>query len=599
MQDAWRTLPDVRAPVGYTHEPRVPGTWFSRATTWLADRVAGCVTSRRLFKLDAADNSTESQEASLTHRTISARLRFVDFSHSCESAKRPRGRSPERFTVTRSAKDVRRVMNLCGGASRFVYNQALAFIHRQPTQEQAALYKAAVLYPILIARTTYKTRTAPALGQHETSDAYTKRLERNAARLERLSSNKERYMGENLLDKHTWLKQVPAAVMLTALRSLQFAYAAGVAKQWAVRKTGKRAKSFRLHFKKRSQPSAWTFTLPAQLIRAEHIPRPGGGKAVLGQPLPQPRPSTWTRLSLPTVMGGSGDAHNGRAAFPGVVLITQKVDLDGNGRLLADAKFSRDRFGRWSVHCQRAALKPPRSRPLEQRLVAFNDPGVRTALTVYTPDGRRRKPGSPSVEQGCKAEVVEYMAGNGGASHLFQLCKRVDALVSKAPARDEWPALSRNEYREAMDCKKQEHRLRAKVRNKVRDAHIRISADIWSRCDTFVDPVFDSHNMAKRPLAPDDPRRKLCSKSVRQMFSLCHGALRQRLRHSACTMGKEYCNASEEYTTVTCPRCLRARASFTGTSFECPSCCYTAPRDMKSGLTLAIKCLRPGWGLAP
>ena len=141
--------------------------------------------------------------------------------------------------------------------------------------------------------------------------------------------------------------------------------------------------------------------------------------------------------------------------------------------------------------------------------------------------------------------------------------------------------------REYRNLKRREYLTRARMANMVRDAHIRMAAYIWSVADTAVIPVLHTHRMARR----DD--RRIGTKTVRQMFSLKHGAFRSRMRHSADTMGKEYVNVSEEYTTIGCPGCLRVNAPFPGEVFTCSYCPYTAPRDAKSALMLAIKCLAP------
>lgn len=592
-------LPDVRD-ARLNGRPSFLRAWASRREHDLRTRFAGNATSRRLFEipeLGDADSRAKQVEGSLNHRTISARLRFLDFSHEYLGNKRRRGEEPMTHVVRRDKKDVRKCFNYTAGASRFIYNQALAFINKQPRDEQAGWFNKARLYPILVAQRKNKEREIRAQKADESDVKYQNFLDGKAKSREKLRDNREKHDGENLLEKHAWLRNVSSHVLIQALKTLEEAFKAGIANQQKARQANKPVKAFKLHYKKRSDPTGWTFTMPSVYIKAEHVPRPTDGKAVRGQPLPQRAPATWTKLTLPHALGGSGDVM-GKAGFGGVVFLTQKVDL-ANGRLLADVDFSRDRLGRWHAHVQRAPLKAPRSKPIAERRTAFNDPGSRTGHTMYLPDGRHHCRKHAVPPEGRKAQVVEYLQGDGGATDLFAECLKVDRIVAslpKKPLEGELPTvMSKEEFRLFKDKKKKEYRLRASIYNKVRDAHIRIAADVWSRVDTLVDPVFNTHKMAKKPMSADDPRRKISCKTVRQLFSLRHGALRDRLRHSADTMGKEYSLVTEEYTTIGCPCCLRVNDKFTGEVFNCRYCGYTAPRDIKSGLTLAVKYLRPGW----
>ena len=103
-----------------------------------------------------------------------------------------------------------------------------------------------------------------------------------------------------------------------------------------------------------------------------------------------------------------------------MVYLTTKIDLTENGHPLADMDFTRDRKGRWNAHWQRAPLKPPKAKPAIT--CGFFDPGSRTGNTAYF----------PSVNNDASGQVVEYMAGDGGSTKLFQLCLKMDALVSKS-----------------------------------------------------------------------------------------------------------------------------------------------------------------------
>ena len=538
-------VPDVRGAQKTTNSFK--GSWASKTEYALPPTAFA---SRGDFNLPPSGTSMDQKLASLTRRTLSARVRFLDISHTYAPTKRKRG-EPETITITRTSKFIKSKFNQNAGAARFVYNQAIAYIRRQPKENQARLYNKAILYPLLI------------------SD-----------------------MGspENLKIRHPWLGDVSSSVVQQSLKSLEEAFKANIAAQRAARAKGQRARWFKMGFKKRTDPTAWTFTIPAQQIKAEHVYRPTNGPALQGKPQPQ-KARMWTKLTLPgPLFGLETRGRPGPSTFIPYVYLTSKIDITSDGQPLADMKFTRDRLGHWNAHWQRKALKIPKLRP--PKTAAFLDPGSRTGNTAYMPGEVKSTNKTPAV--------VEYMSGAGGATKLFELCLKVDKIVTvsreiKPPRKKNSsppPPLEPQLLREYNNLKTKEHRLRKYIYDLVRDGHIRTTADLFSKVDTVVVPIFDTHQMAKRPLSADDPRRKINNKTVRQLFSLRHGALRDRLRHAASTMGKEVSFPGEEYTTVTCPCCIRVNKKFSGTVFNCAFCPYTAPRDIKSGLTYAIKSLR-------
>jgi transposase len=538
--------------VGATALPNVPNslnqpttlenTWWSLRETPLqgvfSSKHEG-QTSRALFDLSPNEDNTEEPTRAITYRL-------------------------------RLTKKQRRTLNNHAGASRYVYNKMLEFIRSQPQEEQAAWYNLNRLSAVFLTENP-RSNVSRSSAANEAKAAASRA--RNAV-------DRVIHATNHLRTTAPWLKKTAhSSVLQQALKSLEEAFKSNLAKQKKASEKGERSKAFKITFKRRSDPSAWTFTLPAIFVSASHVDRPTNGPAVQNQTQAQGAPRQWTRLIMAKRFFGTDPLY-----------VTQKIDLDENGRPLADLKFSRDRLGHWSViaHRAKSTVATPPQKPLSQRRVAFFDPGSRAGLTGYFPDASVQDSAQPS-----HGATIAYLEGEGGASRIFNLCKKVDTIVSaeRAVLRDG----ARENARKRRKLKRREHTLRAKVKNLVTTAHIQICADIWSRADTAVIPIFETHRMARRPLSANDPARKINNTTVRQLLSLRHAALRDRLSHTAKMLKKEYVNASEEYTTVACPKCLRVNDSFSGTTFTCAHCAYAAPRDAKSGLTLAVKCLNSNW----
>ncbi len=334
------------------------------------------------------------------------------------------------------------------------------------------------------------------------------------------------------------------------------------------------AKHFKIHFKKRRDASSWTFSLSRHFVRVEND-------------------ANGTRLYLPPTSFG-------REPY----VLAQRLDVGADGLLLADVRFRRDTRGRWFVVAQRESLAPREAVPLEKRRVAFLDPGSRAGQTAYLPDG---------------GETIAFLEGGGGADKLMDIAERVDAIVKKTREVAKAPANTADERRRRRrrlnKLKHSEFKLRDRAHDLMKTARhtsryapsrlpgsarsracdCQIAHDLFARADTVVVPIFETSRMVKRAKAPGDRIRKINSKTARSLLSLRHAAFRHRLHHVANTLGKECVNESEEYTTVGCPSCLYVNAGFSGTTFRCARCSYCAPRDAKSGLTLAVKCLDAEW----
>jgi transposase len=168
------------------------------------------------------------------------------------------------------------------------------------------------------------------------------------------------------------------------------------------------------------------------------------------------------------------------------------------------------------------------------------DLGIRTFATGYDPDGF----------------VWEWGAGDIG--RIVRLCRGVDKLQRKvATAKGK---VKRN-MRKAL--------LRAfqRIRNLVREVHVKLTAWLCENYDLIILPEFGSARMVKRA------RRKINSKTARSMLTWSHYGFRQYLMHKV----REYPGVTvklctEEYTSKTCGACGQLNDGLGGSKrFRCPN----------------------------
>ena len=471
-----------------------------------------------------------------------------------------------------------------GGGARFLWNAAVRYIGGLRPEEQSSAYNMDLLNKKFITERLYATKPLVGQGAKETAEAFETRKRKRDSHLGRVG---ELVIGE-FVRLHPWLANLHSSVKQQVFWDLVKAFRAGLAKNRARRKRGQSAQIFTIKRKQLCNPSSWTFCLPAQQIHAEHVPRPTNGAAVQGQTQAQGMPRTWTKLTLPAALGGVEGL--GKKHVAGVVYLTKRAPLNGEGKLLGNVRFTRNRLGRWSAVVQRVEVKPKPRPPPPERKTVFLDPGTRAGNAYYSPD---------------TAETGAYMEGTGGVDTLFSLALRVDKLVSSCKPGGERVNCRRRrrevravpedrEHREYVyDAKKAEYRLRAEIYNKVRDAHKRVAKDLTSRFDTIVVPKFDTQKMVRRARDPDDRVRLINNKTARCLLTLSHYAFRSYLQHRCAMDGAEFVLATEEYTTKACPYCGSCYEVGTAKVFRCPRMCdFTADRDEKAAFALCVKYAR-------
>jgi transposase len=189
----------------------------------------------------------------------------------------------------------------------------------------------------------------------------------------------------------------------------------------------------------------------------------------------------------------------------------------------------------------------------------FLDPGVRTFLTFYSPEG------------------VCGKIGEGYYKYLQNLGARVDRLQSVAANKEEYSSKTR--YRMMNRCAK----LRDKIKHKVEDLH-------WKTCN-FLCQGFQNIFIPKFEVSQMVPKgfRNIHSTTVRSMLELSHGKFRERLLYVAKTKQCNVIFVMEHFTTKTCGSCGELNETIGGSkTFLCPHCSTCIDRDYNGARNICL-----------
>ncbi|MGB3204154.1 MAG: transposase [Crinalium sp.] len=151
------------------------------------------------------------------------------------------------------------------------------------------------------------------------------------------------------------------------------------------------------------------------------------------------------------------------------------------------------------------------------RVVAL-DPGVRTFMTFFS-------------------ESSYGWLGDDSNLRIQKLCFKLDKLISK---------ISKSRSRRKQRLKKAADRLRAKIQHMVKELHHKTAKFLVKNFDVILLPSFESSQMVSKS------RRKIRSKSVRQMLTLSHYQFKKHLEWKAIVFGKvALTDINEAYTSKT------------------------------------------------
>ena len=185
------------------------------------------------------------------------------------------------------------------------------------------------------------------------------------------------------------------------------------------------------------------------------------------------------------------------------------------------------------------------------------DPGVRTFLTTWSPNGDA------------------YKLGDGDSTRMYEMMLRADRLISsisRSAGRSKW-------RKSRVLCM-----LRDRIENVQRDMHYQCATFLTSKYRSIIIPVFGSKGMSSKM------NRRITTKTVRAMLGMGHFAFRQRLKGVAERRGVEVIECTEEYTSKTCSCCGWIHPSLGGAkTFACRECGVKTDRDLQGAFNIFLK----------
>ena len=218
-----------------------------------------------------------------------------------------------------------------------------------------------------------------------------------------------------------------------------------------------------------------------------------------------------------------------------------------------DARLIRDKLNRYWFCYQSESTPITKSNHDKPKAIAF-DPGVRTFMTGYDPDG------------------LVFEVGNNDMTSLFKRGISMDitkSKMSKCNARKRWK-LKRALLRTAQF-----------IKNRVDEVHCKTTKWVSDNYDVVMLPKFETSKMVKRG------ERKIGSKTARQMMTWSHYRFQQRMKNK---LNDRLVIVDESYTSKTCGSCFKINHKLGGNKvFTCSSCGLTIDRDINGARNIFLK----------
>jgi len=189
----------------------------------------------------------------------------------------------------------------------------------------------------------------------------------------------------------------------------------------------------------------------------------------------------------------------------------------------------------------------------------FLDPGERTFMTFYSPDGVAGKLGDEFSK--------EFI------SPILDKIDKFESLRSKAKGQTRY------------NMKRRLYKLRDKAKNIVNDLHWKTCNYLCKNFDTIFLPNFKVSEMVEK-----SKKRVISKKTTRKLLSLSHCDFRKKLKYYATTKHRNVLIVNEAYTTVTCGACGNYKKVGSAKIYKC-KCGYEMDRDYHGARNICIRCI--------
>ena len=201
----------------------------------------------------------------------------------------------------------------------------------------------------------------------------------------------------------------------------------------------------------------------------------------------------------------------------------------------------------------------------KQTMIAL-DPGVRSFLTGF--DGEK---------------FIDI--GNKDIAKIYRLCRFIDRLISQ---KSQLKGRAKKRQRQRTQAKIDS--LFIRVRNLIDEGHKKVAKWLTTEYRVIFLPTFETSQMVAKT---GNKKRKINSKTVRQMLCWAHFRFKETLKFQAFKRGCTLLDVTEEYTSKTCTKCGHIHVKLgSSKKFKCPKCGHKLPRDWNGALGIFLKALR-------
>jgi putative transposase len=242
--------------------------------------------------------------------------------------------------------------------------------------------------------------------------------------------------------------------------------------------------------------------------------------------------------------------------YPTFLQTALKVNIKDINKIEHDCRLIMDKLGRFYLHVPMHLEYAFENQEGKKECWASLDPGVRTFMTLYSPDG------------------IAMRFGHNDNIRLLRLCKHLDKLISKR---------SNTKGRKKRKLLKAEQRIRYKVKSLVDDVHWKVINYLLNNFTNIVIPPFAVKDMSKKV------NRVINNKTSRCLYTWRHFTFRQRLLQKAKLRNVNVFVRGEEFTTKTCTNCGNLNNVQGKKTICCSQCHVTVERDVSGARNIFLK----------